>query len=281
MLSEQINKVKKYISSNRLDDAMELLKLISVDYNNQLQNEIISLKAQYHDLQRKKRIGVISFSEKRITQNKITHSLLEILNSIKEEEVEKKTYDLNQYSEIRILFISSGPDNINRLRLDEEFRSINKSMLSSDNRDKFKLNKIYATRISDLIEVFSEYKPQFVHFSGHGSKKGIFLNDFDNDERVISNNALGKIFELFSDTIQCVFLSSSYSESQAETISKHVPYVIGLRDLISDKDAIIFSSAFYKAIGLGQSIETAFEMANLNLELLSKYEKLLPILKKK
>ncbi len=281
MLNEQKNQIRKYISSNRLENAFDLLKNLSDDSNINFRDELIMIEAQYRSLQRKKRLGIISYSEENISQNRLTHSLLYLLENIKEEKIQEDVYDFNELSEIRILFISSGFNNNNFLRFDKEFKSIKDSFYTSVDRDKFRFIKIVASRLSDLTQSFLEYNPQFVHFSGHGSRQGIILMDFDNDERVISSNSLGKLFELFSKSIQCVFLSSCYSESQAEIISKHIPFVIGVKDSISDNEAINFSSNFYKAIGLGKSIETAFEVSNINLEMMNLSNKISPILKRK
>ncbi len=281
MIDINKKKILDYISSNRLEDALQELKSVYIEYDKNIINELLSIEAQYHSLQREKRLGIISFSESSLTQNKITYSLLEILERIKESEIKRRTYEFNQYDIIRILFISTGYGNTNLLRLDQEIREIESSLMLSKNRQKFKLTKIFASRIGDLIEGLSEYKPQFVHFSGHGSNKGIYLIDLDSDASVIKSNSLGRLFKQFSETIQCVFLDSCYSESQALTISEYVPYVIGTKYSIADDIATEFSSFFYKSIGMGESIEISFEKAKNHIQISHQFESELPLLKNK
>ena len=56
--------------------------------------------------------------------------------------------------------------------------------------------------------------------------------------------ALGSLFKLFKDRVECVVLNACYSEVQAKAIAKQIPYVIGMNKAIGDKAAIVFSDAF-------------------------------------
>lgn len=99
----------------------------------------------------------------------------------------------------------------------------------------------------------------------------------------ISSKALSGLFELFSDHVECVILSTSYSAHQAKAISKHIDYVIGMRREIQDKAAIEFAVGFYDALGVGKSIEEAFKFGrNAILTMFPDLsEHLMPILTKR
>ena len=109
--------------------------------------------------------------------------------------------------------------------------------------------------------------PAIVHFSGHGDTKGIAVEDSLGNSKLIENEAIGSLFELFSDNIKCVVLNSCYSESQAIEIAKHVPYVIGMKSSVNDKAAIAFAVGFYTALGAGKDIEFAYKMGTVAIKL--------------
>ena len=76
--------------------------------------------------------------------------------------------------------------------------------------------------------------------------------------------------------INLVFLNACYSEKQARAIAEHVDCVIGMSNAISDIAAIEFASTFYSSLGFGRSIEDAFDLALVQLELLSIPENTIP-----
>ena len=104
-----------------------------------------------------------------------------------------------------------------------------------------------------------DIEPKIVHFSGHGGPGGLALEDDDGQARFIHKEALSSLFKLFKDKVECVLLNACYSQDQAEGISEHINYVIGMSKEVSDKAALEFAVGFYDAIGAGRSIEDAFE----------------------
>ncbi|HET8796697.1 MAG TPA: hypothetical protein VFO89_03360, partial [Thermoanaerobaculia bacterium] len=97
----------------------------------------------------------------------------------------------------------------------------------------------------------------YVHFSGHGAgDDGIVF-----EGGLVSGEALADLFRIFSDTIRCVVLNACYSAIQARQIAQHIDYVIGMSKKIGDAAAIEFSVAFYDAVGAGESIPFAFDLA--------------------
>jgi hypothetical protein len=83
---------------------------------------------------------------------------------------------------------------------------------------------------------------------------------------------------LLIGNIQCVILNACYSIGQAEAISQHIDFVIGMKSSISDAKAICFSKTFYQALGYGKCIRDAFDSANAQLEVEGLSADQLPIL---
>ncbi|MEB3282471.1 MAG: CHAT domain-containing protein [Lyngbya sp.] len=139
-----------------------------------------------------------------------------------------------------------------------------------------------------------DLKPQIIHFSGHGEGKaetqqyssfdveeGLYLEDEKGEAKLISTDALAALFRLFANSVECVILNACYSEAQAKAITQHIPYAIGMKKAIGDRAAIEFAIAFYDALGAGESIEFAYKLGCIAIQMEGIPEHLTPILKSK
>lgn len=179
-----------------------------------------------------------------------------------------KSLPTNSLVQIKILFLAANPNDTYRLRLDEEIRSIDDALRQSDYRDQFDIRQHWAVRVSDLQSYLLRYKPDIVHFSGHGSVKSeIILEDNSGHSQPVSPHALSRIFSILRDNIKCVILNACYSEHQADAIAEHIDCVIGMSKEIGDFSATVFVTAFYQALGYGRDAKTAFDLGCSLIEL--------------
>lgn len=177
-----------------------------------------------------------------------------------------------------ILFLSANPTQTQPLELIKECNGINQKIRSSAGRELLKLEQRHDISIKWLIEELLNYNPQILHFSGHGSEKSalIFKNENTGQIQEVPPSALSSLFKILGKKIDLVFLNACYSEKQARAIAEHVNCVIGMSDAISDNAAIEFASTFYSSLGFGRSIEESFDLALVQLELLSIPENVIP-----
>ncbi|AKJ37257.1 SIR2 family protein [Methanosarcina barkeri] len=170
---------------------------------------------------------------------------------------------------VSILFLAADPTDASRLRLGEEFREIQEKMKLARLRDQFTLElPQLAVRPSDISQALLDTHPQIVHFSGHGTPTGALC--FENrvgGTHPITPDALAALFKQFSGQVNCVILNACYSEIQAKAIAKHIKYVIGMNQEIGDKAAIDFAIGFYQALGGGLSIEGAYELGRVQIQM--------------
>jgi retron-type reverse transcriptase len=182
----------------------------------------------------------------------------------------------------KILVLASSPSDQARLRLDQEVREINESLMRSNNRANFELHQKSAVRPDDLRRALLEITPHIVHFSGHGTgQDGLVLENHDGKSMLVSNDALDELFKLVSDHVECVVFNACYSEVQATVISNHVSCVVGMSDAIGDKAAIKFATGFYDAVFSGRSIEIAYGFGCNAIQLENIPGHLIPQIKKK
>ena len=170
-----------------------------------------------------------------------------------------------------ILFLSANPVQTTPLDLINECNTINQKIRSSAGRELLKLEQRHDISIKWLIEELLNYNPKILHFSGHGSEKSalIFKNENTGEIEEVPSSALSKLFKVLGKEINLVFLNACYSENQARAIAEHVDCVIGMSTAISGIAALEFASTFYSSLGFGKSVEDAFDLAIVQLELLS------------
>ena len=179
----------------------------------------------------------------------------------------------------RILVLPANPQNMSHLHLAEEVRHIEEGLRRAQWRNEFEINQRWAVRFQDIRRVMLEVAPNIVHFSGHGGgEPGITFEDEAGKTHLDSTEALANFFALFANTVECIVLNACYSEVQARAIAKHIPYVIGMSDEISDRAAQEFSVAFYDTLGAGRSVPTAFQIACNAIQLTGLEEYQIPVL---
>ncbi len=181
----------------------------------------------------------------------------------------------------RILLLSANPGVTPQLALDKEVRDIEEGFLRSKYRDRFEIRSRLAVRLRDVRRALLDTEPHIVHFTGHGEKNGLWIEDDSGLPVLLSAGALTGLFELYADQVECVILSACHSASQATAINKYIRYVVGMKKEIRDKAAIEFAVGFYDAMAAGKTIETAFKFgSNAIRQIYPKLpDHLIPILK--
>jgi hypothetical protein len=180
-----------------------------------------------------------------------------------------------------ILFLAASPKETSRRQLDEEVRQIGDQLQRARKRDQFALHQRWSIRANDLPKAMLDVEPQIVHFSGHGAGVGgLGVEDEVGNVQLIPTTALANLFKLCKSHVECVLLNACYSEIQAEAISQHIPYVIGMSQAIGDRAAIQFAIGFYAALGAGRSYEDAYEFGCNAIEIANLPEELTPKIKK-
>lgn len=167
---------------------------------------------------------------------------------------------------VNILFVGANVEDQPQLDLAREVGKI-EAKLGSSRRHDLVFHQQQAATVDDLTDALVDCSPTVVHFSGHGKRSGILLRDESGAAKEVSGEALARLFGLFKETVRCVVLSSCYSQSQAQAIRAHIPYVVGMSSSIPDRAAIAFSAAFYKALGAGREIPWAYDLGKAAIEL--------------
>jgi hypothetical protein len=169
---------------------------------------------------------------------------------------------------IRVLFLLANPKNTSALRLGEEVRAIGEEIDKGSAREAFELISHLAVRPRDLQRLLLKHQPHIVHFCGHGSStEEIILEDDAGQSKPVSREALAALFRILKDNIRIIVLNACFSKAQAEALNQHIDFTLGMKKAVADKMAIAFMGAFYLALASGRSVDTAFELGKVELDL--------------
>ncbi|MEM9088044.1 MAG: AAA-like domain-containing protein [Cyanobacteria bacterium P01_F01_bin.53] len=179
----------------------------------------------------------------------------------------------------KILVLAANPGDTSGLRLDEEVRSIQRSLQLSQERDRFELISEWAVRTDDLMQTLVSHQPHIVHFLGHGTgDRGLVLEDGRGRSQLVPTRALARLFQQVA-SVECVLLNACYSDTQAQAISQFVSCVVGMNQPIGDPAAVCFARGFYTSLGNGGSYEAAYEMGRTAIDLEGIAEVATPVLR--
>ncbi|RLC83352.1 MAG: hypothetical protein DRJ03_17465 [Chloroflexi bacterium] len=209
---------------------------------------------------------------------KSAYSIHELRNSVTRslERWEQKQREQKQQEQERrrkefptvILFLAASPLDATQIGWYQEFHDMHQALQRAEFGNQFDIWSFGEIRPSDLQTCLQKYRPEIVHFSGHGSKSGeIILEKRGGESHPVPVEALSKLFSILGGKVRCVVLNACYSEPQAQAIAKHVECVIGMSGEIYDGAAISFATAFYQALGFGNDVKTAFELGCVQIDL--------------
>ena len=170
-------------------------------------------------------------------------------------------------SKVVILLLAAQPRDASPIDLDEEVRSIEQALRSSELRDRIRFEARWATRPDDLLEAFNRFRPSFVQFSAHGSESHLYLNASDGGAWGAPAPVLERLFETVGSDVKGVLLNACFSAEQASKITSHVDFAVGMEGRVSVEGALKFSTGFYGALAYGKSFREAFEQGRLALDL--------------
>ncbi|HHP5575705.1 TPA: CHAT domain-containing protein, partial [Staphylococcus aureus] len=111
-------------------------------------------------------------------------------------------------------------------------------------------------------------KPHIIHFSGHGSSEhDIVLETAEGKPSFLSKEKVTLLMKTMSESIKLVIFNNCFSNGQAEMVTEHVGFAIGMNEAIQDEAAKEFAAQFYSALGFGHTVQKAFEQGKLALSL--------------
>jgi len=172
-----------------------------------------------------------------------------------------------QVEPLRILYLTAASRG--DLRVDEEIRRVKAGVRAATHRDLVQIEHLPAATPSDLLDGLSRFKPHIVHFSGH-SNETVLVFDTGSDAPSLGQRITAQAFARAMSAIDLpptlVVLNSCKSETQLAGLLATVPIAIGMSNSIKDGDAMTFAARFYTTVADGESVNSAYLMAKVQME---------------
>lgn len=165
-----------------------------------------------------------------------------------------------------VLFLAANPETTNRMALDKESKAIEEAYRQSKYREAFDFKPHFAFEWRDLDSLIVEEAPNILHISSHGLPESGELVVSGNNGASAEIVGVDKIAHTLTalsgaHTIDLVVLNACFSNRCAGELLDSVAVVIGMSGEVSDQSAVIFSQSFYRALGDGRRIRSAYDIA--------------------
>lgn len=171
---------------------------------------------------------------------------------------------------LRLLFLGAAPSDATRLQLDREVREIGQRIDYAQQRKHIHLEQQWAVTAQELSQLLLRYRPNILHFSGHGTADGrLVLVDGQGRSSPVPRVALAQLFALFKKKgLRCVVLNACFAEEQARTIAEHIEFVVGISGAIADESSLSFAAGLYTGLAAGETMEDAFQLGCIQIGLM-------------
>lgn len=158
---------------------------------------------------------------------------------------------------LRILIVAANPKDMHRLDLREELTQLRNGMKDNQDIGNAEVLVEWAARAHDLQSAVRKNRPHIVHFAGHGSHEGIWLEDDEGNSRLLSKETLPLILSASPD-LRLVVLNACATAPQIEALKRSVEFVVGTQCSVRDSVALDFTTHFYRGLAGGQKVRDAF-----------------------
>jgi hypothetical protein len=176
---------------------------------------------------------------------------------------------LKRRHHLEVLYLSADPIKNNPLRVDAELHHVQNEIQRSEFRDNITVQHRPAANLKSLLNGLNDIRPHIVHFSGHGNKSGIAMDNASVEKpsvEMISFKLLASALSATDSKPQVVVLNACESAAARNPFLKLGLIVISMKRSISDAAAAAFAVQFYGAIASGQSIKSAFGQGKIAVE---------------
>lgn len=168
----------------------------------------------------------------------------------------------------RILFVSADSSftQDSKLKISDELRRIRQAIGEYTN---FSIHEISEARTTDLTHALLNYRPDILHFAGHGTggaNASLILASVQGGGANVTPEDLRQILECTPNPPSVVVLNACYSNAFENAIKERVDVVIGTTTQQSDDTARLFAESFYRHLGNSLSIKCAFQLTKLELK---------------
>ena len=162
---------------------------------------------------------------------------------------------------LTILFVGLDIKDMGILKSNKEFQVIYDIIEECKYKDYIQIIPALSIRRNQLRSKILKYRPQVLHFVGHGVEKvnPIFPEDKLDENSEDFEFELIKLFVTYKDFIQLIVFNTCESGKLAQKLKNVIDISIGTNKSVDDDGAISFADGFYHLFCDGDTIYNSFE----------------------
>ena len=170
---------------------------------------------------------------------------------------------------LKIALLVTNPDVRASIQTGVEARYIDEGIRLEGKAGEVDLKVIPAPTLDTLLDTLNSYRPDVIHFSGHGGGSALI---FDNEKAgsnggtVLDFDMVARVIEATSASPKLLVLAACDTVDGADRFLNAVPAVIAMADSIDDDAACEFSGRFYRSLSGRATIAESLDQAKLLLE---------------
>lgn len=165
---------------------------------------------------------------------------------------------------VKIALLVTNPERRASLQTGVEARDIDAAIKLGGRAGEVHLQIFLAPTFDTLIDALNSYRPDILHFSGHGGGRALlFDNEKPGDDggTVLDFDMVARLLATTSRAPKLLVLAACDTTDGADRFLDVVPSVIAMKDSIDDEAACEFSARFYRSLSSGASIRNALDQA--------------------
>jgi hypothetical protein len=161
----------------------------------------------------------------------------------------------------KVLILYSSPSTLDRLRLDREHKRIDQALKQIGHSSSEVLRR-HAVTVLDVTRELSGQRFEVLHFSGHGSSDGLYVESASgNAAELLDAAKLARIVRETQPNLAAIVLMSCYSSDLLYHFTICAPYIVSVYGQADDDAAIEFVGIFYEEYLRSRSVVGAFNLA--------------------
>lgn len=180
--------------------------------------------------------------------------------------------ELKKKKHLNVLYLTANPIKEDQLRIGAEIQQVQNAIRGSKYRDNVTVQFRPAANLQTLLDGLNDFRPQIVHFSGHGNEHGLAtdVGGIDGAKvKALSFETLAKAIGATTNPPEIVVLSACKSSGAKKALLPPAKILISMKESVSDVAAATFSVQLYAALAGGQHVKAAFEQAQILVEAVS------------
>ncbi len=166
---------------------------------------------------------------------------------------------------VRVLLIAANPPGTDRIGFDREFQDLKECLERATHGSRFDIEMVLAADYQRIAESVLKFRPNVLHFSGHAREDALYVERRGQLYDLLDPSILRDLLAENGDDTRVVVLNACDTSGAAANFRERIPATIGMRAAVLDSAAQAFSLGFYRALGDGRSVASAFRLGVLEI----------------